>query len=302
MGARDALGEALHASPAAGGAVGEYAFAPQDFERVRRLIYARAGIHLNDSKRNMVYSRLSRRLRALGIDSFGVYLDRLEHDPAFTAQEQQLFINALTTNFTSFFREPHHFPVLADFLRRCGPSAARSSGGGPRLWCAAASTGEEPYSIAMTIIEALGEGTSARLLATDIDTHVLATGRAGIYRLDSAQQCGEPRLRRFFLRGRGSNEGMVRVRPELARLVEFAPLNLLDETWAALRGFAPQCDAVFCRNVMIYFDKPTQRRVLARIAQVLRPGGLLFVGHSENFTDCREWFALRGKSVYERLR
>ena len=294
MGARDGIGDALLASLAADGAASEYAFRPDDFERVRRLIYGYAGIHLNETKRNMVYSRLSRRLRALGIDSFRVYLDRLENDPSFTAQERQLFINALTTNLTSFFREPHHFPVLAEFLR--------ARGGGARLWCAAASTGEEPYSIAMTMIEALGEDTSARLLATDIDTNVLATGRAGVYRLDSAQQCGEPRLRRFFLRGRGSNEGMVRVRPEVARLVEFAQLNLLDETWSALRGFAPLVDAVFCRNVMIYFDKPTQRRVLARIAQVLKPGGLLFAGHSENFTDCREWFVLRGKTVYERLR
>ncbi|MEW5881766.1 MAG: CheR family methyltransferase [Pseudomonadota bacterium] len=293
MGARDGFGDALLASLAADGAAREYAFSPQDFERVRRLIHARAGIHLNDTKRNMVYSRLSRRLRALGIDSFRVYLDRLENDPAFAAQEQQLFINALTTNLTSFFREPHHFPRLAEFLR--------ARGDGARLWCAAASTGEEPYSIAMTMIETLGVDTSARLLATDIDTHVLATARAAVYRLDSAQQCGEPRLRRFFLRGRGSNEGMVRVRPEVARLVEFAPLNLLDATWPVLRSFAPFVDAVFCRNVMIYFDKSTQRHVLARIAQVLRPGGLLFVGHSENFTDCRGWFALRGKTVYERL-
>jgi len=293
VGARDGIGEALLASLAEGAAAREYAFLPRDFERVRRLIYARAGIHLNDTKRNMVYSRLSRRLRALGIESFTVYLDRLENDPAFAAHEQQLFVNALTTNLTSFFREPHHFPRLAEFLR--------ARGDGARLWCAAASTGEEPYSIAMTMIEALGAEPSARLLATDIDTNVLATARAAVYRLDSARQCGDARLRRFFLRGRGSNEGMVRVRPEVARLVEFAPLNLLDETWPALRSFAPLVDVVFCRNVMIYFDKPTQRRVLARIAQVLKPGGLLFVGHSENFTDCREWFALRGKTVYERL-
>ncbi len=294
MGARDPLNEALLA-PIAGDGEREYAFARGDFERVRRLIYALAGISLNDSKQNMVYSRLARRLRAHGLDAFARYLDRLEFDPAFRRAEAQEFINALTTNLTSFFREPHHFPILADFLRSCGEAAT------PRVWCAAASTGEEPWSIAISLVEALGSGTRARLLATDIDTNVLATAARGVYGFDAARACGEARLKRFFLRGAGPNEGQARVKPELARLAEFAPLNLLDDDWAAVRAFGRQLDAVFCRNVMIYFDKPTQRRVLERIAAVLRPGGLLFAGHSENFTDCREWFALRGKTVYERL-
>jgi chemotaxis protein methyltransferase CheR len=292
MGARDNLNEALLA---AGDAVREYAFTKQDFERVRRLIYERAGINLNDSKQNMVYSRLSRRLRATGIERFADYLDRLEHDAGFTARESQEFVNALTTNLTAFFREPHHFPVLADYLGSLGTGAA------PRLWCAASSTGEEPYSIAMTLVETLGASTGARLLATDIDTNVLATARGGVYRLDATRQCGEERLKRFFLRGTGANEGMARVKPELARLVDFAPLNLLDGDWSALKNFASTVDVIFCRNVMIYFDKPTQRRILERMAQALRPGGLLFIGHSENFTDHRELFALRGKTVYQRV-
>lgn len=272
----------------------EYLFAAADFERVRRLIRARAGIDLNDSKQNMVYSRLSRRLRATGCARFGEYLDRLERDAAFAAGEGQEFVNALTTNLTSFFRESHHFPVLAEFLR------ARASQPGLRLWCAAASTGEEPYSIAMTMVESLGAGTSARLLATDIDTNVLAAARQGTYKGEAARSCGEARLKRFFLRGTGGNEGKVRIRPELARLVEFAALNLLDEQWPALRPFAQAFDAVFCRNVMIYFDAPTQRRVLARIHGVMRPGGMLLVGHSENFTAARELFVLRGKTAYVR--
>jgi chemotaxis protein methyltransferase CheR len=273
----------------------EYQFTDRDFERVRQLIYARAGISLNESKQNMVYSRLSRRLRATGLVSFGQYLDRLEHDASFIGAESQEFVNALTTNLTAFFREPHHFPVLAEFLRRhAGQSALR-------LWCAAASTGEEPYSIAMTLLEALGTGTSARLLATDIDTNVLATARRGVYRLDATRQCGEERLRRFFLRGTGANDGMARVKPELAKLVEFAPLNLLEPVWGAQKQFAQQLDAVFIRNVMIYFDKPTQRQILERLAAVIRKGGLLFIGHSENFTDHRELFVLRGKTVYERV-
>jgi chemotaxis protein methyltransferase CheR len=291
MGARDKFDDLLLTPDA----TREYAFTRGDFERVRRLIHARAGISLNDSKQNMVYSRLSRRLRTLPLASFGNYLDRLEGDSSFYAREAQEFVNALTTNLTAFFREPHHFPALAEFLR------AQGSGNALRLWCAAASTGEEPYSIAMTMAETLGPGTGARLLATDIDTQVLATASRGVYRLDAAQPCGAERLKRFFLRGTGANDGMVRVKPELPKLVGFATLNLLEANWAALRSFAPSLDVIFCRNVMIYFDKPTQRQILERFAQVLRPGGLLFIGHSENFTEHREHFALRGKTIYERL-
>jgi chemotaxis protein methyltransferase CheR len=294
MGARDFVTDATGAS-AVGDDAKLFDLSPRDFDRVRRIIFELAGIDLNASKQNMVYSRLSRRLRARGIESFGHYLDRLEGDPHFTQQERQEFVNALTTNLTAFFREQHHFPVFADFL-------GRGLAGRPaRIWCAAASTGEEPYSIAMTVIEALGENSAARVLATDIDTRVLTCASQGVYRDESVQACGPQRVRRFFLRGTGSNAGMVRVRPEVAKLIEFGQLNLLESDWPLLKRFGLPLDAVFCRNVMIYFNRATQRAVLQRIASVLRPGGLLFAGHSENFTDCREWFALRGKTVYERL-
>lgn len=272
----------------------EYEFLASDFERVRRLIYRRAGISLSEHKQNMVYSRLSRRLRVHGMDSFTQYLDRLEADAQFGADEQQEFVNALTTNLTSFFREAHHFPVLEEFLR------AWSAAVPPRIWCAAASSGEEAYSIAITMAEASGARPAGSLLATDIDTNVLATAARATYRLDAAQVCGESRLRRFFLRGAGANEGLVRVRPELVKLVRFAPLNLLDQHWTLVHEFSRELDVVFCRNVMIYFDRKTQKEILQRIVQVLRPGGLLFVGHSENFTDCSESLALRGKTVYQR--
>jgi chemotaxis protein methyltransferase CheR len=294
MGARDPLSNAT-TSPDIGDDAREFDLSQRDFDRVRRLIFQLAGIDLNQGKQNMVYSRLARRLRACGMGSFRHYLDQLEGDPQFTAQERQEFVNSLTTNLTSFFREQHHFPVLADFLGRT------PAGRAPRVWCAAASTGEEPYSIAMTIIEAFGESCVARILATDIDTQVLACAGRGVYRDEAAQTCGAQRMRRFFLRGTGANAGMVRVRPEVARMVEFGQLNLLEAQWPLLKRFGVPLDAVFCRNVMIYFNRATQRTVLERIASVLRPGGLLFAGHSENFTDCRDWFALRGKTVYERL-
>jgi chemotaxis protein methyltransferase CheR len=292
MGARDPLVPVT--LPAHAGALDgrEYEFLERDFARVRDMIYRRAGINLNENKQNMVYSRLSRRLRIHAMRSFGEYLDRIEADAAFGAAEAQEFVNALTTNLTSFYREAHHFPVLEEFLR--------ASTTAPKVWCAAASTGEEPYCIAMTMAEAAAARMPGTLLATDIDTQVLQTAGRASYRLEAVQACGEARLRRFFLRGRGSNEGMVRVRPELTQMIRFAQLNLLDADWPLVRSFGAQLDAVFCRNVMIYFDRKTQKQILARIAQVLRPGGLLFVGHSENFTDCHEALVLRGKTVYLR--
>jgi chemotaxis protein methyltransferase CheR len=294
MGARDPLSDAITAS-GVNSEPGVFELSARDFQRVRRIIFDLAGIDLNPSKQNMVYSRLSRRLRARGMESFASYLDRLEGDPEFTAEERQEFVNSLTTNLTSFFREQHHFPVFAEFLRRRPPAAP------PRIWCAAASTGEEPYSIAMTVIEALGQSSSARVLATDIDTQVLACAERGVYSDQAGQPCGTSRMRRFFLRGTGPNSGMVRVRPEVAKMVEFGQVNLLEADWPLVKRFGVPMDVVFCRNVMIYFNRATQREVLQRIAAVLKPGGLLFAGHSENFTDCREWFALRGKTVYERL-
>jgi len=292
VGARDPLSAATTVS---GQDARPFELNARDFNRVRRLIFDLAGIDLNASKQNMVNSRLSRRLRSHGIDSFELYLDSLESDPQFARAERQEFVNALTTNLTSFFREQHHFPVLADLLRR------GLTGRSARIWCAAASTGEEAYSIAMTVVEALGPASAARVLATDIDTQVLASARRGVYPDQAIQTCGRDRARRFFLRGTGPNAGMVRVRPELARLVEFEQLNLLEAAWPILSRLGTPLDAVFCRNVMIYFNRATQRAVLERIAAALRPGGLLFAGHSENFTDCRQWFALRGKTVYERL-
>lgn len=264
----------------------ELGFTPADFERIRKLIYSKAGIALSPAKQQMAYSRLSRRVRATGAAGFTDYLDRLEHQGG---DEWQEFINALTTNLTSFFREQHHFPILADFAR------AHPAGKAMKVWCSAASTGEEPYSIAITLVEA-GQG-NARVLATDIDTKVLGTGQRGVYRDEVVRQVDDRMLKKYFLRGRGQNAGQVRVRPELQRMIDFRQINLLDERWPITDTF----DVIFCRNVMIYFDKPTQYRILGKFAQVLRPGGLLFAGHSENFSDARADFRLRGKTVYERI-
>lgn len=265
----------------------EFSWTQADFTRVQALIYQRAGISLHDGKHAMVYSRLSRRLRDTGYQNFRDYLSWLEsHD----GPEWQEFVNALTTNLTSFFREQHHFEILAEHLK------SRPSNTPWRVWCNAASTGEEPYSIIMTALDALGPQANFKLWASDIDSKVLATAARGVYRQDSIKGVDMARLQRFFLRGKGNNEGFLRVKPELQRMVEFLSVNLIRDDWPFREPF----DIVFCRNVMIYFDAPTQRSVLERIHRVMKPGGLLFVGHSENFNESRDLFVLRGKTVYER--
>ncbi len=265
----------------------EFSWTQADFTRVQALIYQRAGISLHDGKHAMVYSRLSRRLRDTGYQNFRDYLSWLEsHD----GPEWQEFVNALTTNLTSFFREQHHFEILAEHLK------SRPANTPWRVWCNAASTGEEPYSIIMTALDALGPQANFKLWASDIDSKVLATAARGVYRQDSIKGVDMARLQRFFLRGKGNNEGFLRVKPELQRMVEFLSVNLIRDDWPFREPF----DIVFCRNVMIYFDAPTQRSVLERIHRVMKPGSLLFVGHSENFNESRDLFVLRGKTVYER--
>jgi chemotaxis protein methyltransferase CheR len=266
--------------------VKEFDFTNRDFDRVRDLIYKRAGIALAESKQEMVYSRLARRLRATGIDSFVQYLDMLERGG--DADEWEAFTNALTTNLTSFFRESHHFPILHDFVKTLKEPVT--------VWCSASSTGEEPYSIAMTLCEAYGSLTPpAQIVATDIDTNVLATGANGVYPLERIEKMSPERLKKFFLRGKGAQEGFVRVRPELRKMVTFKQLNLLGDSWPV----SGQFDVIFCRNVMIYFDKPTQSKILSRFVPLMKPHALLFAGHSENFLYVSDALKLKGKTVYE---
>jgi chemotaxis protein methyltransferase CheR len=269
----------------------DYELTAADFERVRSLIMQRAGISLHSGKQAMVQGRLSRQVRKTEHASIGEYLRWLEtlRGPG-ADDEWQEFINCLTTNLTAFFREEHHFPLLADALRTHTGRAAM------RIWCNAASTGEEPYSLAMTAIDTLGAKPAATITASDIDTNVLDTARRGVYAADARGLTPE-HLKRHFLRGKGTNSGFIRTKPELGALIDFRPFNLMDERWSLGEPF----DVVFCRNVMIYFDATTQMRVLEGMHRVMRPGALLFAGHSENFSQARSLFKLRGKTVYERL-
>jgi len=253
----------------------------EDFGRVRHLIAAYAGISLHERKENMVYNRLSRRLRAIGLSSFRDYLDRVE---APGSAEKERFVNALTTNLTAFFREPHHFESLR---------AMAAYHKGLRIWSSACSTGEEAYSAAMTLRE---QGCDAEILASDVDTEALGTGRAAVYPLAALERIDPQRVRQHFLKGTGANASHAMVRPELRAMVKFAPRNLLAPAWPANEKF----DAIFCRNVMIYFNRETQMRLLDRFAAVLQPGAILFLGHSESCAVGHPAFRPAGKTTFAR--
>jgi chemotaxis protein methyltransferase CheR len=262
-------------SPTAAGDAGRFSpdrdlmLSDADFARIRELIYRRAGIVLAEHKKDMVYSRIGRRVRKHGLIRFQDYLAKLEQDSG--GPEWEAFTNALTTNLTAFFRESHHFPLLADLVRdRRGPI---------RIWSAGASTGEEPYSIAMALTEVLGDKADFQVLATDIDTEALDRARRGIYPMDQVNKLDERRRKRFFQKGSGARSGFARVRPEVAAMED-------------------RFDAIFCRNVMIYFDKDTQAKILNRFAPLMKHDGLLFAGHSESFSYISDRFRLRGQTVY----
>jgi chemotaxis protein methyltransferase CheR len=276
--------------PAREAATREFEFGDRDFRRICELIHARAGIALADGKRDMVYGRLSRRLRALGLRTFREYLDQLERQGG---DEWQAFTNALTTNLTAFFREQHHFDRLRTELRE------RRDQGVLKLWSCAASTGEEPYSMAITACEAYGSlQPPVRILATDVDTQVLAAGERGVYPIERAAGLSQEMKRRYFQRGAGSNEGMCRVHPALRELIDFRPLNLLAPRYEVGGPFT----AVFCRNVMIYFDKPTQHGILSRLVPHLADDGMLYTGHSENYLHAADVVEPCGRTLYRARR
>lgn len=264
----------------------EFIYHAADFEKVRDILYRKAGINLSESKQQLVYSRLARRLRALNLNNFADYLIYLNTHDA----EQEEFINALTTNLTAFFREEHHFAILTDYVR-----SFKNQSRNLRVWCAASSTGEEPYSIAMTLVEAYGTYTPpVEIIASDIDSNVLRDASAGIYPAQRMESVSLQRKKQFFQRGKGGNQGKARVIAELRQLIEFRQLNLLDAKWLISGPF----DIIFCRNVMIYFDKQTQLKLLERMTKLLKPEGLYIAGHSESFTQAVHLVKLVGKTTY----
>ena len=264
----------------------EFAFTADDFKRISSLMYQRAGVCLPPKKADMVYSRLARRLRALNLDTFSEYLELLTNDDG---KEWSLFIGALTTHLTSFFREEHHFAILAEHAGK------KTRGGRIRLWSCAASSGEEPYSMAIALAEKFGTlNPPVEIMATDVDPGVLETARLGVYPIDRIESLSDKIVQRYFLRGGGVNKGFVMVRHELKQMITFSQLNLLAPVWP----LTIQYDAIFCRNVLIYFDRPTQKKVLQHCQSHLAPDGLFFAGHSENLGYAADLFDACGKTVY----
>lgn len=259
--------------------------APADLERAIRLLHRRTGIVLGDHKRDMAARTLGVRAHHDGHSSVRAYLDVLEHDGQ--SAEWDRFVSAFTINHTAFFRERHHFRILADFIRRRPRPVS--------VWCSAASTGEEPYSLAMTLLDACGaDAGQVSVLASDIDSQVIAQAGKGVYTLDRVKPVPADMLRRYFLRGTGRQSGMAMIKPLVRRCIEFREINLVAASWPVTQKF----DAIFCRNTMIYFDKQTQAQILERFVPLLKEGGLLFAGHSENFTYLTQSLRLEGQTVY----
>lgn len=272
----------------------EHQLGNKEFKFICKLVYETTGIVLGEGKREMVYRRLMRRTRELKIPSFSEYCQLLK---VADSQELPNFVNAITTNLTSFFREQHHFDYLRDtFL----PEHQRDflSSRRLRIWSAACSTGEEPYSLAMTVNEAMGSILSAwdvAILATDLDTNVLETAKQGVYRSDSIKDLPHSRRKRWIKKGSGDKQNFVKVNPSLAKLITFKQLNLLEQ-WPMRGPF----DVIMCRNVLIYFDKDTQEGLIDRFTSMLRPGGLLLLGHSESIRKNLDRFESRGRTMFEK--
>lgn len=264
----------------------------EDFAFISRFVFDRCGIVLGDNKRQLVFGRLVRRLRELGLSSFAQYCQRLRDQPE---DELDPLTSAISTNVTSFFREDHHFEFLANDL--VPELMARGASAQVRVWSAGCSSGEEPYSIAMVLAETLGSRAKsvARVLATDISQRALGVARQGVYPVDRLQGVSEARRKRWFQRGSGANDGMARIAQPIRELVTFNQLNLL-EHWP-MKG---PLDAIFCRNVVIYFDNPTKQRLFARYAQLLAPGGYLFLGHSESLHGLSDAFDLVGRTIFRK--
>ncbi len=274
----------------------EFKFTKKDFDFLRKISNSRTGIVVTDDKFDMFYARLSRRVRKLGFNSFSQYCDYLSSDEA--GDEVLELINAVTTNLTAFFRENHHF----EFLRKTVlPKLLKENRGEKkiRIWSAGCSTGEEPYSLAIVLKENLPANLSwdVEILATDIDSNVLAKASKGIYAEERVKGIPKKILHKWFMKGTGSNSGYVRVKPEVRALINFGQLNLM-ENWNS----GDIKDVIFCRNVVIYFDRESKTKLVNRYADNLKNGGYLFIGHSESLYKITDRFELIGNTIYQKVK
>lgn len=272
-------------------ATDSYELHDRDFEKITRFVYEFCGINLHDGKRELVKARLGKRLRAGNFSSFSDYFKFVMTDEG--TDELVAMIDSLSTNLTSFFRESSHFDRLGNIAREMASSNSMLK---LRVWCAGCSTGEEPYTIAIVLREALsGRTDDIKIMATDISTRVLNIAVDGIYGANKTKNIPQALLRKYFLRGTGTREGQYRVKDEIAGMVNFMRFNLKDQP-----AFKENFDIIFCRNVMIYFDTPTQQKLIDRFYGCLKDGGYLFVGHSEGLTGLKHRFRYIVASVYRR--
>lgn len=269
----------------------DVAISTEEFQRFRTLIYNESGISLNEQKQGLVSSRLSKRLRELGLSTFSEYYDQLTRDPS--REEFTRMLDLISTNKTDFFREPKHFEYLREeILPQLGQEKRI------RIWSSACSTGEEPYTIAMTLCDSLSDAAQwdCKILASDLSTRVLAKAAAGVYDADRVHDVPPETVKRHFLRGRGASEGVLKVKPHLSAMIQFRRLNLMDEQFP----IKSPLDLIFCRNVMIYFDRPTQERLVNKFYRYLRPGGHLFIGHSESLQWVTHPFRTMAPTIYRK--
>ncbi|MEQ1794590.1 MAG: protein-glutamate O-methyltransferase [Nitrospira sp.] len=269
----------------------DYPISKQEYDRIRTLLYEESGISLGENKQSLVVSRLSKRLRDLEIDSFAAYYDHVTQDNS--GGEFTRMLDLLSTNKTDFFREPKHFDYLREQIL---PTLEREKR--IRIWSSACSTGEEPYTIAITLHEAITSPAQwdMEILASDISTRVLAHAAAGLYGEERITTVSPDIARRHFLKGRGKSAGLVKVKPHLSKLIKFRRLNLMSDTFP----IKSPLDLIFCRNVMIYFDRPTQERLIAKFHRYLKPGGHLFIGHSESLQWIKHDFSTVAPTIYRK--
>lgn len=281
-------------APPAGGDMAQ--LGGDEFRFLREFVREHLGISLGEHKTQLVQGRLARRLRALRLPDYAAYCELLRADPE---RELGELASAISTNVTSFFREPHHFDLLADKLLPDWLARKRRSEDRLRIWSAGCSTGEEPYAIAIVLAEALERHglrqVDAKILATDISPRALAAARSGVYAADKLDGISESRRRRWTIEGTGEQTGHVSMHPRLRELISVRPLNLMHE-WPMRGPF----DAIFCRNVVIYFDQPSKQRLFRRFADMLPAGGHLFLGHSESMHGADAGFELAGRTAYRK--
>lgn len=271
----------------------EFEYTLDDFNFLRKLSNQHSGIQVPDDKFDMFYSRLSKRVRLLGFSRFKEYCGYLQDN---SDQEFTEFINAVTTNLTSFFREKHHFEYVTQKLL---PELLKKNQAQKqiRVWSAGCSTGEEPYSLAISLIENVPSDWDIKILATDLDTNVLSAAAEGVYPVDRVTSISQEHLHNWFQKGSGAHAHKVRVKPQLRDMIYFKQLNLMQE-WPMKGCF----DFIFCRNVLIYFDRATKERLANRYAALLREGSCLFIGHSESLHQLDTPFSLIGNTIYKKTR